>query len=68
MSDPNVDAYANGGRFRLEVSTANLMKANPTFARTKAEARRIRASLRESGFVVTVFSVSEGGRLGLVRL
>ena len=51
------------GEYRLEIKSANLMKSEPEFCKTKALAKARKKELWHSGYTVTVFKVTETGGL-----
>jgi len=53
--------------YYLAIATANMMQCDPQYADTKAEAMRMRKSLRESGYAVTVFKRLPDGGLEYAR-
>lgn len=59
----NVVAYEQGMRFHLGISTSNLMRSEPEFVRTKAEARQRRKALQEAGYRVHIFEITPAGGL-----
>ena len=59
----NIVAYEQGMRFHLGISTSNLMRSEPEFTRTKAEAKRRRKALQEAGYRVHIFEITPSGGL-----
>ena len=54
------------GEYRLEISTCNLIKADPQFTATLKDAKKQRKLLKELGYVVTIFHVTNSGGLSKV--
>lgn len=62
----NLEALNAGYNYRLEVSTANLMRSAARFAITLTEAKRIKKELAEVGYRVTIFAITNDGGLRMV--
>lgn len=51
------------GEYRLEISSANLMRSEPEFCKTKSLAKARKKELWHMGYSVTIFKVTENGGL-----
>ena len=62
-SNQNTDAFADGKRFRLEMTGVNICRLTPEFMNTKAEATRRRREVQNLGIVARIFAITEDGGL-----